>query len=461
MAVQRSGWWAAAGIELEAVGRLEHCHHGGRAPRLPGARPAAYGSLGLAGGWGRSQGSPAGAGSRLRVDDDGPLRAPGRRQPVAGCADRRGHLRCLERRSKTTPTKIAAEVPGSGSGVDGAAYRNRTDDLRITSVFSCVARGSKPCASFRSTGCCWWRSLAVDDGPGTSRGHAPVVRGPGSQRCGATGRSPVSGRGVPAHGAPEPSRSARKDDLIEMQRDPGIRRKCLPTAQPWTLGRSDIEPIADQYAGLRIHVMKMLQRHRHFGKLRDPEELVVRGQLRYLADVLAELRRQPGRGFPSATGLPEHVVKNNTRFSAHGLLDFGGPVPARGPASVPGLVLHQRMVRPKDLGICSKDRHRASPAFLSEVTGAARLQPAPAAMSSLSRAWRTSRRCSPALLSGLAGNAKTDADLSPGVTAAAQALDRFGYGGIEFVREAGHEGESFDIAFCDAAAVGAQDAADE
>jgi hypothetical protein len=29
----------------------------------------------------------------------------------------------------------------------------------------------------------------------------------------------------------------------------------------------------------------MLQRNRHFGKLRDPEELVVRGQLRYLADV--------------------------------------------------------------------------------------------------------------------------------------------------------------------------------
>jgi hypothetical protein len=28
---------------------------------------------------------------------------------------------------------------------------------------------------------------------------------------------------------------------------------------------------------------KMLQRHRHFGKLRDPEEPVVRRQLRYLA----------------------------------------------------------------------------------------------------------------------------------------------------------------------------------
>ena len=160
---------------------------------------------------------------------------------------------------------------------------------------------------------------------------------------------------------------------------------------------------------------KMLQRNRRFGKLRDPEELVVRGQLRYLADVLAELRRQPGRGFIGATGLPEHVAKNNTRFSTHGLLDFGGPVSARGPAGVPGLVLHQRMVRPKDLGICSEGRHRASPAFPREVTGAAGLQPAPAAMSSLSRTWRTSRRCSPALLGGLAGDAEPGADLSPGV----------------------------------------------
>src|SRR5712672_678279 len=122
-------------------------------------------------------------------------------------------------------------------------------------------------------------------------------------------------------------------------------------------------------------------------KLRDPEELVVRGQLRYLVDVLAELRRQPGRGFIDATGPLEHVCENNTRFSAHLLLDFGGPVSARGPVGGPGLVLHQRMARPKDLGVCSEGRHRASPELLSsrEVRGAARLQPAPAAMSSLPR----------------------------------------------------------------------------
>ena len=149
----------------------------------------------------------------------------------------------------------------------------------------------------------------------------------------------------------------------------------------------------------------MLQGHRHFGNLRDPEELAVRCQLRYLADVLAELRRQPGRGFIGATGLLEHVSKYNTRFSAHILLEFGGPVSARAPRDRGLIVLHHRMVRPKDLRVRSEGRHRASPGLLSsrEVTGAARLQPAPAAMSSLSRTWRTSRRCSPSLLGGLTG----------------------------------------------------------
>jgi hypothetical protein len=56
--------------------------------------------------------------------------------------------------------------------------------LRITSVFSCVARRFKPRASLRFTGCCWWRLLAVDSGSGTSEGHAlsaPVMRSPGAR----------------------------------------------------------------------------------------------------------------------------------------------------------------------------------------------------------------------------------------------------------------------------------------
>jgi hypothetical protein len=63
----------------------------------------------------------------------------------------------------------------------GAAYRNRTDDLRITRVFPCVAHRFKACASFMFAGCCRWPSLAVDGGSGASQGHAPVVRRPGSR----------------------------------------------------------------------------------------------------------------------------------------------------------------------------------------------------------------------------------------------------------------------------------------
>jgi hypothetical protein len=45
---------------------------------------------------------------------------------------------------------------------------------------------------------------------------------------------------------------------------------------------------------------KVLQRYRHLGKLRDPEETAVRGHLRDLAEILAELRRQADRGLIDA-----------------------------------------------------------------------------------------------------------------------------------------------------------------
>jgi hypothetical protein len=55
-------------------------------------------------------------------------------------------------------------------------------DLRITRVFPCAARGSKARPSFMFAGCCcWWRSLAIDGRPGTSRGHGSVIRRPGSR----------------------------------------------------------------------------------------------------------------------------------------------------------------------------------------------------------------------------------------------------------------------------------------
>ena len=44
----------------------------------------------------------------------------------------RGHLSRLSWGSKIRPTRCLAEMPGSGGFSSGAAYRNRTDDLRIT-----------------------------------------------------------------------------------------------------------------------------------------------------------------------------------------------------------------------------------------------------------------------------------------------------------------------------------------
>ena len=77
-----------------------------------------------------------------------------------------------------------AGPPGPRTG-SGAA------ELRITRVFSCVARGFKARASFMFAGCCWWRSLAVDGGSGTSRGHGSVMRRPGSRWDGAVERPSV------------------------------------------------------------------------------------------------------------------------------------------------------------------------------------------------------------------------------------------------------------------------------
>jgi hypothetical protein len=69
-----------------------------------------------------------------------------------------------------------------------AAYRNRTDDLRITRVSPCVAPGLKARANFMFAGGCWCRSLVVDGRSGASRGHASVMRRPGSRWSGAVGR---------------------------------------------------------------------------------------------------------------------------------------------------------------------------------------------------------------------------------------------------------------------------------
>ena len=121
-------------------------------------------------------------GARLGGDDDGPVRPPGRRQSVAGCAGGPGaSLLAKDHLPSNLRTEVASEL--------GAACRNRTDDLRITRVSQCVARGFKVRASFMFAGCYWWRSLAVDGGSGASRGHAPEVRRP-SSRWGAAVERP-------------------------------------------------------------------------------------------------------------------------------------------------------------------------------------------------------------------------------------------------------------------------------
>ena len=67
-------------------------------------------------------------------------------------------------------------MPGGMRFSRGAAYRNRTDDLRISMAFSCVARAFKGRPSFMFAGCRPWRALAVDGSSGASRARA-VVRG--------------------------------------------------------------------------------------------------------------------------------------------------------------------------------------------------------------------------------------------------------------------------------------------
>jgi hypothetical protein len=71
-------------------------------------------------------------------------------------------LSAQPRSSGGKPTRTAGP-PGPRTG-SGAA------ELRITRVFSCVARGFKARLSFMFAGCCRWRSLAVDGSSGTSRG---------------------------------------------------------------------------------------------------------------------------------------------------------------------------------------------------------------------------------------------------------------------------------------------------
>ena len=67
----------------------------------------------------------------------------------------------------------------------------------------------------------------------------------------------------------------------------------------------------------------------------------------------------------------------------------------------------------------------------------------------------------PALLCGLPGDVQAERDVGPAVAVGAQAGDGVLDGRADLVGDGGHVGDCFDVACCDAAAVGAYDAPEE
>ena len=114
-------------------------------------------------------------------------------------------------------------------GLAGAAYRNQTDDLRITSMSRALLAGFKARASFMFTGCCWRRPSAVDGGSGASRGHARTAWA----RSARPGRPAVTCCS-PRRRQPVPDRVRR--DLID--RDYEIIRPVRRAGRPHRYGGS-------------------------------------------------------------------------------------------------------------------------------------------------------------------------------------------------------------------------------
>lgn len=104
---------------------------------------------------------------------------------------------------------------------------------------------------------------------------------------------------------------------------PGGGREPQPS---WSLPWTDVEPAEHDNAGLRVQLPEMLQRHGHLGTLGDREELVIGGQFRHRADVIAELRRQGRRGFVGTAGPPEDATPGTLGIYARlGRCDLGVP----------------------------------------------------------------------------------------------------------------------------------------
>jgi len=90
----------------------------------------------------------------------------------------RGHLSRLEWRSKMRTTSSRAEIPGSRWFSSGAAYRNRTDDLRITRD-TVPARARAGCTDSTRNGTDGTRGAGIIRRPGPRPG--PCV--PASCHC--------------------------------------------------------------------------------------------------------------------------------------------------------------------------------------------------------------------------------------------------------------------------------------
>jgi len=192
-------------------------------------------------------------GNRASCTDSTPRRSDGSRGPgiIRPAGPRAGPHRsgCLV---TGCDTSAFSRPPGPRTG-SGAA------ELRITRVLSGVGRGLEGRAGFMFAGCCWWRSLAVGGGSGTSGGHAPAMRGPGSRRRGAAARHPAPPREPLA--APGPLRvwlctHAREVRLPEANTYPrnmspganGVRDLLSAAAPSWTFSISVVCVIQDHPA---------------------------------------------------------------------------------------------------------------------------------------------------------------------------------------------------------------------
>ena len=104
-------------------------------------------------------------------------------------------MRCFERLPQSSKVqarwcRLWVSRAGAGAGYFGPCHGSCLS-YALRACSGALLAGLKARASFMFTGCCWWRSLAVGGGSGTSRGHAPVMRRPDSRRRDAAARHPA------------------------------------------------------------------------------------------------------------------------------------------------------------------------------------------------------------------------------------------------------------------------------